>query len=407
MSLSIKSIPHVRITLLALWFALAVALQSVAQPLHTYLTWQETDTSTTMTVIFHTKKASPSRVHYDTVSRNGDADAYANSAQGASHTIPDLPAERFVHVVNLTGLEPGTTYYFVAGSDSGGYSEEQKFRTIPAGDMPVRFVTGGDMDVFNYAKELLGHAGKTSPHFGLIGGDIAYVNGRVQGYKKWDRWFDNWEENMVTPEGHMIPMVLAIGNHEVNGAYNQPKTNAPFYYGYFAQDPEPYFARTFGGNTVILTLDTGHTVAHDGVQKEWLDATLAKYQDKRWKFACYHIPLYPSHRAYDGVPSRLGREHWGPLFDKYGLTAGFENHDHTHKRSKLLKDNEVHPDGVLYIGDGCFGVSPRDVDEERRWYNEAASSTPHFWLVDVTRDKVAYYAVDQTGNVFDKTESAR
>jgi len=39
---------------------------------------------------------------------------------------------------------------------------------------------------------------------------------------------------MVTPKGFTIPMVLAIGNHEVRGGSGNSPTNAVFYSRYFA-----------------------------------------------------------------------------------------------------------------------------------------------------------------------------
>jgi hypothetical protein len=96
-----------------------------------------------------------------------------------------------------------------------------------------------------------------------------------------------------------------------------------------------------------------------------------------------------------------GRKYWLPLFDQYHLTASFEHHDHVFKRSKLLKNNAVNLDGTLYVGDGCFGQKPRTVDTAMRWYLEKASSTAHFWLVDVSKVDVHFRAVDADGNVFD------
>lgn len=382
-----------------------VTFPSFGEPFHTYLTWQN-DTSTTMTVNFHTRKGSKSFVRYDTVSHSGDPEGYALEAQGASHKISGLADKRSIHVVELTGLEPGETYYFIAGDKKKGFTEEKKFRTIPSGDAPIRFVTGGDMNIGRITERLQALAGEQDPMFTIVGGDLAYVNGELAGYKKWDRWLRNWEKYMVTPGGYLIPMVLAIGNHEVKGAYSQPTGNAPFYFGYFAQTRlRSYFTRKFGDNFVFFILDTGHIASHGGDQKTWLEEALQDAEATKFKFAIYHIPLYPSFRPFEGKPSELGREHWAPLFDKYGLTTAFENHDHTHKRTKRITANEVNTEGVLYLGDGSFGVGPRDVAETLRWYEVTASSTSHIWLVDVTSSKVVYRAINEEGEVFDSTES--
>lgn len=389
-------------------FVLALVLTSAPAcsiPMYTYLTWQG-DTSTTITVNFQTAEpGGTSTVYYDTAPREGDIDAYAYQAAGTSHTIPNLPAERTVHVVELTGLQPNTTYYFVAGEDEGGFSPEYSFSTIPDGPEPIRFVTGGDMNVGYGARDLMKLAGQQDPMFVVVGGDIAYANGDLKNYKKWDRWFRYWTDGMVTTDGRMIPLVLAIGNHETDGSYGQSPEQAPFLFGYFAQSSRSYFSRTFGENFAFLVLDSGHAAAHDGDQRVWLEATLQWFRDTPYTFAVYHVPLYPSHRPYDGAYSVLGRRHWEPLFSEYGLTAAFENHDHTHKRTHLIKDGQIDPDGVLYLGDGCFGVDVRPVDEVRRWFEAEASSTQHFWIVDVTEDGATYRAMNRDGEIFDETKT--
>jgi hypothetical protein len=43
----------------------------------------------------------------------------------------------------------------------------------------------------------------------------AYDNGIAACYRRWDEWFHYWEELMVTPGGYSIPILAAIGNHEV------------------------------------------------------------------------------------------------------------------------------------------------------------------------------------------------
>ncbi|MCH7911282.1 MAG: fibronectin type III domain-containing protein [Candidatus Hydrogenedentes bacterium] len=393
---------------------------AIAEPRHVYLTWQG-DTGTTMTVNYQTlKKTRKTEVHYDTVSRGGDPKAYAHHVTGTSHQIPDMMDERLIHVVELQNLKPGGTYYFIAGDPRRGFSKELKFRTIPSGDAPIRFVTGGDMESTSITRKLLTLAAHEDPQFCVIGGDIAYGNGLVgpdiriaPGRKRasvaWDRWLDNWEELMVTREGYQIPMVLAIGNHEVRGSFNQRPERAPIYRGYFAQEGgRSYFSRTFGENMLLIALDTNHITPYEGAQTDWLRETLAASTHIPYTFALYHVPLYPTFRPYDGPGSVEGRKYWMPLFDEFGLTAAFENHDHVFKRTKLLKGDKVDPDGTLYIGDGCFGQPRRPLSEaNHRWYHEKTQSIEHFWVVDVYNERTRYRAIDFEGNELDDVSTPR
>lgn len=386
---------------------LGAAPASCARPEFVYLSYPG-DPSTSITVGYQTRDLSDaSVVRYDTISRGGVAGTYAFEAEGAQTRISGLRTTRTIHHVTLTGLQPGTQYYFVAGSDDGGYTKERSFRTIGDDDSPIRFVTGGDMGATKLTRRLLGVAGEQDPDFAVVGGDIAYANGELKNYRLWDNWFRNWDELMRTSDGRMIPVLAAIGNHEVNDLdSSDPVKRAPFYYTYFAsQTGGTYFDRNFGRNMALITLDTGHIAPHDGDQASWLDETLAGLDGTPFTFAVYHVPLYPSHRDYESSGSAAGRMHWAPLFDQYGLAAAFENHDHTMKRTKPLTNNEVAPDGVLYLGDGSWGVVPREVDAERRWYEEVAMGVGHVWVVDVTSDRATYRALDADGELLDETES--
>jgi hypothetical protein len=367
-------------------------------PRHLYLTWQG-DTSTTMTVVFQTlEPVSDPTVYYGTTS-SSKLDAYEHSLRGRPTRFPGL--KRWVHFVQLTGLKPGETYYFKAGSPKIGYSNERKFRTLSNESKPLRFVTGGDMWIEPATFQLMRQAASQSPEFALIGGDIAYADGSVEYLNFWEKWLDAWDEFMVTPDGYMIPMVLAIGNHETVGGFDGTPEDAPFYYNFFKQDEKAYFSRQFGPNVMVYVLDSGHTNPIGGAQAAWLAQEMKRTAQIPYRFALYHVPCYPSYPgSFSGPQAVAGRKHWVPLFDRYKLTGAFENHYHTFKRTKPLKNNKVDPAGTVYFGDGCWGRPPRKVRDERAWYEAEASSRRHVWLVDVQEDSVLYRAMDPHGKVF-------
>jgi hypothetical protein len=189
---------------------------------HVYLTWAEDDTSTSITVNYHTRDDfDGSAVHYDTVSRDGNPAAYRHHVSGGVSPRKIWRVRRFVHHVTLRGLEPDTTYYFVAGDARAGFSAEKRFRTLPGGDRPLRFVEGADIGVRRAVPRFLRAAADLRPMFALIAGDLAYANGNLAKLWRWDRWLANWERHMVTPDGDSIPMVVAIGNHDV-GKWRSP-----------------------------------------------------------------------------------------------------------------------------------------------------------------------------------------
>jgi len=379
-----------------------------------YLTWQG-DPGTTMTVNYHTPSPAPtSLVLYDTLSHRGHPDDYPLWARGGQHQLEGLRDGRAIHWVELKDLRPGATYYFIAGDRENGFSEEFKFRTAPGDQRPICFVAGGDMGVKPPVQDLLEQAALQEPLFALIGGDLAYENGKLQEYRKMDAWLENWAQRMKTPQGYMVPMVVAIGNHEVDGGYAKTPEQAPFYFGYFAQEGrQSYFVRRFGANIVLLVLDSGHIAQHGEAQAQWLEEQLQQHSQVPFCFAAYHVPLYPGYRDYGGEHSKQGRRHWLPLFDRYRLTASFEHHDHLLKRTKLLRAGRVDPEGTLYLGDGCMGRKPRRVkhwygiSRSRRWYIEKLEGRAHFWRVEVDQEGVEYRAIDEKGRVIDQYTQPR
>ena len=401
---SIPSHSRPGILLLAILAILFLAPSCAQYRNHVYLTWQG-ETSTTITINYHSRNAeTESIVHYDTESRDGVVADYAHQTTGEARQIEGLRDGRFIHSVELTGLAPNTTYYFVVGNPGRGKGKEYHFTTLPNAGEPVRFISGGDIHILPAAERLLRQAGRLEPDFAVIGGDLAYADGDPDKAFIWDIYLRNWQKQMRHPDGALIPMILAIGNHEVNDLEGPPERRAPFYYGYFPQGGSSYFQRDIAGLVNLIVLDSGHIVPFEE-QVDWLDGALAENTDFPFSVAVYHIPFYPSYRSFDDHRAVAGRTHWMPLFDAYELDVAFENHDHTFKRSKRLRHNAVHPEGTLYLGDGSMGALRNKVDADNpRWYLEVANNTQHFWLVDVDADHMHFQAVDHRGRVFDSYE---
>ncbi len=368
-----------------------------------YLTWSQPDATTTITVQYHT--VGPSRgshVHYDRQHRSGDPAAYAFHAEGFEKRRPGV--DRTVHVVELSGLEPGGTYWFVVGDPVSGYREERSFR-LPSREGPLTFVTGGDTGSGFLPRMISARAAAQDPSFAAIGGDLAYAYGAVEHLDRWWRWFADWEASMRTPEGHLVPMVLAIGNHELRDAAGglPAGERAPFYPLFFEQGEggRSYFERRFGPRMTLWVLDSGHLASH-AEQGDWLEAGLRQQARASFRFALYHVGLYPAHHDFDAPAARQGREHWLPLFDRYRLTAGFESHDHVHKRTHALRAGKrvAAGEGTLYLGGGCWGKAHVEQPEDHP-YLASTVRRRHFWRVTLDGREAHYTAIGAAGQVFD------
>lgn len=112
----------------------------------------------------------------------------------------------------LTGLVSNSEYRFRIGDHPAAY----RFRTMPArATEPVTFVSGGDCGVNPHAVASNLLAAKQEPHFALLGGDLAYDNGRSPA--TFLAFLRNYSTQMIDPTGRLIPLVACLGNHELDG----------------------------------------------------------------------------------------------------------------------------------------------------------------------------------------------
>jgi acid phosphatase type 7 len=385
--------------------------QTSVEPLALYLTWQR-DPSTTMTIHWHTEAEHQPRVEYQQL-EGGEW----RSREGQSRPFPH--SARTIHTVELRDLEPNTTYRFRFGEAA----REFRFRTMPvtAGE-PIRFATGGDvMHRREWMEATAAQAAQYDPHFIVWGGDLAYANGDPRNAHRWYDFLEVCKDVLVDGEGRQIPILVAIGNHELFGVRRLERENelhlleelgvrdgeVTFFFDLFAMPGRPgYNVLDFGDYMSVILLDTDHTNPIEGEQTAWLQRVLAERQSRPHVFPVYHVPAYPSARSPDGGSETRVREHWVPLFERYGVRVVFENHDHTYKRTFPLRQNRISVDGIVYIGDGAWGVSTRQIGQwqggEKAWYLERAESVRHFIVATIHGPHQHFLMVDEDGNVFDE-----
>jgi acid phosphatase type 7 len=370
-----------------------------------FLTWAGDPTST-MVIDFHTLENSEiqSKIEWREKGKRK-----WQSKTGTSFEFPY--SDRKIHRIKLSDLKENYTYEFRIPTSSNVYS----FRTMPrTSQREIRFVTGGDtMHQKGYMNKTNSAALEYDPDFIVWGGDLAYANGDPKNINRWFQWYESIQETLVDKNGRVVPVISAIGNHEVQKGYhsNHPeyeqtdewrKKIAPFYYSFFEFPGQPgYNVMDFGNYLSIILLDTDHSNPIDGKQTDWLDETLKARALVPHVFPVYHVPAYPSHRKYDGVSHERVRNYFVPLFEKHGVKIVFENHDHSYKRTHTLLNGEVveKGKGVTYIGDGCWGTDVRTVRED--WYLAKAQSIRHFIVVTIKGKERKFLMVDENGNVID------
>src|SRR5690554_629832 len=308
-------------------FSAATAL--AGEPRQIILTWED-DPMTTMTITWRTEHKGDSVVRFSPVEERLEQEW--KQVEARTFTFDETKA--WIHTAKLTGLNPGAEYTAVVVT-AGVAAEEFSFRTAPAESREVVFVAGGDSRTNReLRREINAGAAGEDPDFVMFNGDL--VEGPLS-EEEWDDWFDDWHDLMITEDQRRIPLLPAMGNHEVEGFFDGEKKDAPFYYHRFMlPEPEKYYAVEFGPDLVLLTLDSGHTSDIDGEQLVWLKETLKQYED-RYLIVQYHVPAWPSGLGeFFGRLSREIRKHWVPLFEEYGVRLAIAAHEHTYKRTPPL-----------------------------------------------------------------------
>ncbi len=291
------------------------------------------------------------------------------------------------HFAKLTGLTPGTAYYFVI-KDDAGVSDRYWFRTAPDKPEPFTFVAGGDtkssgkpLDAGRATNRIVS---KLRPLFVLYAGDFCSGNGTDAG--RWHLWLDDWQKYVTTSDGRMIPIVPVHGNHE-NG--DQANLNYIFNAPYQQNDSSKiYYSLSFGGDFFhVITLNS--SVGVNGEQRDWLENDLKKHRDFTFKIAAYHKPIWPHTTSKGEHPEEYNA--WAQLFYDYGLDISIDGDTHLSKITYPLRPDSTAADsymgyvrddekGTIFMGEGSWGAHPRPNDDDKPWTIKSASLNQIKWV---------------------------
>ena len=367
-------------------------------PPHVYLTWLDQDCQTTMSVIFH------SPIDLDSVTIHWNTSAaydpyklseYPNTLKTTSLPMPALG--RRIHSATIRGLTPGQDYFFTISDGSKALIAERKFQTLPASGA-LKFVSGGDFSAYATADQTCRLAASMSPHFALLGGDLAYADNKNENEPLWDAWFTAWTRSMITPTGYTIPLITAMGYHDASFGFAQRTQLESNQFAHFFHlhnaEKSSFFRRQLNADTVVYILDTGYaSYAHE--QADWIAQQLAQDASIPNKFTCYHLAMYPGTFDINEKERKALRDSWAPLFANQ-IKIGFEHYDHCLKRTQPI-------DGTVYVGDGCWGQTPiAQVPNCDRSYLVTHQEIRHFWLVNQQGSQVDLTAYAQDGSILDQ-----
>ena len=335
--------------------------------------------------------------------KSGDSQwkkAFVRSSQvlgGSSYLVKECLIEN---------LEVLTEYFFFF---EGGF-EKFIFRTLPLDlSSEIKIAIGGDfMEATSLFRKMNKLVSQKNPDFAILGGDIAYAcgrglfNGKHGSVEKWVDFFKEWQLGVRGVEGRLIPVVPVVGNHDVTAADRKEKGSKALFLDFFPSEKRvAYQSLDIAGGLSLFLLDSGHLSPVNKKQELWLEGVLKQKESMQWKVPVYHVAAYPSTAPFGAKCSPQIRKYWVPLFEKYDVRLVFENHNHAYKRTYPLLKGKTNSKGIVYIGDGCWGVCPRKVESSRA-YLEKSESSNCFSLLSVEKSSLKVEVFNEKNELIDK-----
>jgi len=332
--------------------------------IYPYLTWRSDPTNSIMVNWWNPALTGDSSVDY------GPDSSYGSTAYVAALVN--------FHHVELTGLATGATYHYRIRSSDGTTGSDNTFTTAPGPDTTsFRFAMYGDprgttsADEPYYTRQgiLCDWILAQDFDFAVETGDTVWAGASLKSIGKWwPDWF-RIEGNLTKSK----VVMHTLGNHEVQeGSY--------YYWNDFYTAAFPDTNSLIPGNAGrVYSFDYGnvHFVCPSSyqvnlaAQATWLEADLAAAKARpniKWIFVMFHAPMFTN----SGHANRTDCiQTWGPLFDKYGVNAVFQGHNHVYERSYPLTtyydtSNPSSPvwtgkpmpdgEGTVYITSGMGGA---------------------------------------------------
>jgi len=319
------------------------------------------------------------------------------------------------HSVVFSELRPNTLYAYRVRGD-GTWSEWFQFRTASRSFEPFSFLYFGDAQnaVKSHFSRTLRQAAMDRPDARLMvhAGDL--VNLREGSHDdEWGEWFDagGWLHGM-------IPSVPATGNHEhvdeengQDGTVRVLSVHWPVHFtlpsnGPAGMEQTVYFVDFQGVRFIVLnSTEAVYDDAPDrgAYQARWLEGVLAD-NPNRWTVVSFHHPVISVSRERDNPPLR---EHWQPLFDRYGVDLVLQGHDHAYGRGSNVDDGTMAWNGysgTMYVvsvaGPKMYFAS----DEALEAFDRVAEDTQLYQTIHVGWDRLAFESRTTSGRLYDAFE---
>lgn len=266
------------------------------------------------------------------------------------------------HFVPLEDLLPDTEYSYSVTAGKRR-SSEHRFRTLPqrqpdGTSAPFQFVAYGDNRSQPERHEEVIAAILRGPIPSLIvsSGDLVYSGS--------DR--ERWHAEFLNPAEVLFagsPVLLSLGNHDLDLDAPKPRPLAPFWLENFSfpgRPDLPGYGRWFSfeaGGVHFIILDS--TDPENSMQMDWLrkDLSSPASREADFRVGVFHHPPY-SAGGHDSLESL--RSLWEPLLVEHQVDLVFNGHNHFYQRSWPVIDGRVVTRGQRIDGVDVFptGMAP-------------------------------------------------
>lgn len=301
------------------------------------------------------------------------------------------------HTIHLTGLLPGTSYYYRVRSGGETLIEGMTFRTRPAPDQSFRFVVIGDHgqgtpQMYSIAARI---NARTDFDAVMTVGDNVYgaVPCNLDGMPG---WYDPFWFQLYAPTMRRVVTFPTLGNHDWDTASGQYMVD---YFRLPTNGPVNHIGKNYSfefGNIHGVVIDTepyadNNTLAMAEIDA-WLAADLAS-ATQRWRLAFLHRPPYTTPGGHDDQPQVKARI--VPLLSAAGVQIVFQGHNHWYERINPI--NGIHYITTAGAGAGLY------VPGTRKEYSAVLYSTRHsYTVVDVQGGRLALQQFNDLDEVIDE-----
>lgn len=309
-----------------------------------------------------------------------------------------VPMNEAVHVnclVRVTGLQPGTEYFYRVGTwdsydtssllfTNANLSNVNRFKTapLPGSREKFTFIAAGDSrDGADLIAANMAPMAARNVDFWLFNGDFCEMGLQTE----WDAWF-----NAMAPALSGSPIMPVVGNHElvISTYWNQ------FDLPVVTEIPEILHERAWSfdyANVHFLAIDT-NTTDNIVAEKEWIEADLTKADNDPnidFTVVMQHHAIYSS--SNHGTVERV-KEELVPIYEKHKVAMVYNGHDHMYERTYPVREDKINEEnGIIYVVAGAFFAPPY------------SAGTSWWTAVSADGDRGNYLVVEVEGNTLKGT----